>query len=269
MKTKYKIDSLFRDDLGDELFNQLCAIYPEGCADGQSFYSALAREDPRVEVLLDTLRSHGYEPGSFQPSGHDKTFMMEVLRTYDVKDYQEAAYLVPYPEVTFHGERGEDGLITLDEVEPNEQIAAVLPSATVVSASLKEEMERSGLLHLVFREVLITEEAGKSLSEPFWELTTDLTLPAVSPSMYWANSNGKPFNGDPSKGKLLREAATGPESLIVMAELHYQAEDLQAVEPFDMARMRERSLEIVSQRFYQICAARQLNMWWMPVRIDP
>jgi hypothetical protein len=113
----------------------------------------------------------------------------------------------------------------------------------------------------------------ETYGQPWWELTSDLTLPFVSPSMMLADRHGRRItDGDFSKGCYRHEDLYGH------AELHYRAEDIEPlVGTFDLAHTREAFGQVqdpsvrplvASKRLYELCRSKGLQSGWAPVRID-
>jgi hypothetical protein len=153
----------------------------------------------------------------------------------------------------------------------------------VVPQRVKRVIESALSPHVLFRPALLSdplarlENRPKSVSweawgPPWWELTSDYTLPAVSPSMDLRDPKGSPLApGDPTA------SYHRYEGLHIWPELHYRAADLRTVEPFGLARTLEhfggdipsddRTL-VASRDFYDLCVRHGLKAEWLPVRIE-
>lgn len=118
------------------------------------------------------------------------------------------------------------------------------PDGLVVSNELKEIMEKSGLLEMVFKPVLSKYNPDHGPISGCWELTTDFLLPPLS-------------NPELDDG------------FYTPPEFRYRSAGIKAALPFDIGRCREYGNIIVSGRFYRFCAEQKLDMTWQPVRIDP
>ena len=150
-----------------------------------------------------------------------------------------------------------------------------------VTNDLRLKLQQAKLSHLSFRETLIEddEEAEERYSEgikerpeildPFWELTSDLILPPMSPDSKFVDHDGQPFTGDLSKGCFLYDG------FLHDPDPHYLAGSLDLASPFDLALTNERfgNYEGVSYRrliaskgFYNFCVSNHLKMNWIPVR---
>ena len=113
---------------------------------------------------------------------------------------------------------------------------------------------------------------GTSTTKPYWELSSDMTLPPLSSKCsLWSNEN-KPFNGDYDKGCFIREG------LYSNPELHYERSALVSLSQFDIAQTHERFGNgamvaypklVCSKRFYELCSQHEWEFEWQPVRIDP
>ena len=166
-------------------------------------------------------------------------------------------------------------------IRPNVDIAdATIGNGVVVSDRLRTRMEQAGFQHLVFRETTTNKPPKPPLPGPYWQLWSDLILPPLSPRMFLFGEKDQPyeriaFDGDYEKNWFPREGEFPPDVLFFPMELRYEPGVLEALPPFDLALTREligstslRAL-VVSQRFYQFCAAEKLPMRWLPVRTDP
>jgi hypothetical protein len=133
-------------------------------------------------------------------------------------------------------------------------------------------MEEFGLKGMVFLPV--TKEKGRGAAEldNLWELTTRHVLPAMSPVCTWFDEQGNPAQGDPDKGRILKEGLYSPP------EFHYTAGSLNELpesdffltyERFWQSSLRQERRLVVSKRLYDFCQAHKLEMNWIPVRIDP
>jgi hypothetical protein len=219
-------------------------------------------------------------------------YRIDIYREYDRADWEAAEWLNPGAEEYWeHGMRSEeDEVIELAdwEIEPQEDIAMAGEMGLigfVVSSRLRRELEASGLEHIQFKPVRVVDEQTPHPHpqktweqigcEPYWELWSDYVLPAMAPSVQFADQDGKPIPRDQDCSVNGRFISEPPYRNV---ELHYTASAVAGTEPFGLALTREhfgfsprtcRPGLIASNRFYDFCMARNLKMSWAPVRIDP
>jgi hypothetical protein len=165
-------------------------------------------------------------------------------------------------------------------------MSSVLFEVTIVSDAIRVGMLEAGLKAVQFRELdllpakesfPVLDAAGNVIRQvtsddldhiakqgKYWELSSSVTLPPMEFHRL-VDRKGKPFSGDYSQGVCLHDEYQP-------AELHYRAEVIKAIEPFDFAftfeRIATEVLPVASQRFRQFCLKHELRTKWFPVRID-
>ena len=70
----------------------------------------------------------------------------------------------------------------------------------VVSDRIKRLLEQTSLKHILIRETEVTGKGRERFEGQFWELTSDLILPPLSPYCKLMNNDSWPFHGDYDKG---------------------------------------------------------------------
>jgi hypothetical protein len=264
---------LNHDEVGKSLCRKLAAIYPEGKI-GESFRFELPDSDPRLRLILNHLTQAGLH--AWLDVSRERTpdeYSLELERVYDAADLRATPYLVPHRDE--HCPRFEDlsrtpegwlkvGIGESEFGDPTGLGADLVATSRglVVSSGLRNELESAGFLHLTFGPVVPFERGSDrewyllpwaGLSDPYWELRSDLILPPLAPSCNVFSAYGDPVNGDFSKGCHMKEG------LYRLAELHYTAAAIAEVEPFDVALTFER---------FDFATSRALPLTWIPVRID-
>lgn len=278
-------------NLEKEAIDALSRIYPEGRRGQYHFGFRLPQEDSRVHAIIKWLAAAGLHPRSVDRQGpldRSKEYLMRLHREYDPLDLEKSEYFELIPssqtEGLFRNDRGE---IKIDgrELQPSADFASTKLSWIIVPDRVKRLLQQSDLHHIAFRPtVLVGGLLAKDhkepvpwevYGEPWWELTSELILPPLSPSVDLRDANGQPLpygSNNFSNGCHLREG------LYSHPELHYPKRDLQAIEPFDAALTYEpfgnkgvpldwRKL-VVSRRFREVCLEHEWNTDWVPVRID-
>jgi hypothetical protein len=161
------------------------------------------------------------------------------------------------------------------------------PGTRVVSDRVRKLLEDSGLKRVVFKPTFVIP-AGKRPSsdisalpwdgfgDPWWELTSELTMPKLSPRAILLNNKGQRIADDFSDGCFLREGIDSLDALINPPEPTYRRSDIEALGEFDVAVMFEpmgghplasHHPLIVSNRFYRFCRKHKLKVNFVPVRI--
>lgn len=209
---------------------------------------------------------------------------MDIRREYSRCDLEACGYLtVTTLEEWEGGEFSSTGPLELllSGRGKKRSFAQVGRNKFVVSGGLRRTLEQAGLRRTVFRETRLTdgydpvkrmsyswEEAG---GEPWWQLTSDLTLPWLSARCTLADRNGEPFKENGVNGCWLVEGFYHP------AEMHYRRGDLAKVGEFDVALTQERfgnspanayPAVVVSQRAYRLIREQDRKAVFVPVRID-
>jgi len=210
-------------------------------------------------------------------------FAVQIRREYDKSDVLNSQCLLLDAPTWKGGEFTPGGLLELliDDRHKKRNIAGVGRAGIVVSDHLRQTLERTGLCHLVFRETLLTDDfdPAKRFSytwteleeSPWWQFTSDLILPKLSPACTLVDRYGNPFKEGEDKGCWLQEGLHCP------AEMHYRRRDLEQVSEFDVALTAERfgmhpnnwyPYTVVSQRAYQLISEQDPKAQFVPVRID-
>ena len=274
MKETSIISGIFPDEVSEALYEALLAIYPESRNKG-SIDIRLPKEDPRIAQGLKVLNEWGFSPRDRHRTAEPNEFTLMIRRLYDKEDYENADYLVPKPQECLGSatSRSANGLLKLEDedLKMNEDIGYSTWAWIVVSTQIKERIEQSGLKRIILRPTEIVGPRRKRFVGHFWELTSDLRLPSLNSHCQLTTNNGLPFAGDYDQGCHYFETPYD------QPEFYYNANDIAAIKPFDLALTQERfgirewvaepSL-IASKQFYEFCVENKLKMNWMPVRIE-
>ena len=272
MKVKCKI-RVFDDDVGRECFAKLVALCPEAIHNGVLRLS-VPPDHPAIPKVIEVLRAHGLTMRSRERIPARREFIdIKYEREFEEEDFASARYLLPVAEDTVaSGEsRTPDGNLTFgtEYLTKRFRVASV-GDDLVVTAPVRDLFDRQGFKHLLWRRCQVVGDGAEDYEDfPIWELTSDLVLPAASPACKFCDCEGGDDFTNPDKGRTL------DEGLHVPALFRYRAEDLRAVEPFDVAVTREplgfkltHHPLIVSQRFYRVCQAEKFKLWWFPVVVE-
>jgi hypothetical protein len=304
-----RIGTIYRKD-DDRLFSELVQIFPEGQTGkvGHAFHARLPLRDDRTQSITNALNDAGMRPwlDTSRPKDRRAEYGYALERVYDEADLAGCEYLELHPPNNAHNSeaisRNQDGEMIIPEQWTSDafDILSGLSCWLFVPSRVKDLLEAGGLRHVGFRPTVnvphLTEynatvdmvvdlipdisalERGSRDPDwpvPYWELESDFTLPPLSSSMSFKNSDGRPVDsGDFSRGF---HRCEGP---YIHPELHYRASDLKGLEPFDLARTYEpfgnhhgynlldRPM-VASKRFYHYCVSHGLRTGWVPIRIDP
>jgi hypothetical protein len=279
MRTMAKILGINSRDVGEDIIAELGVIYPDG-RDGDRFECQLPWEDDRVRSVIGCLAAHGFVPSSGRRRIASNEYWMQIERNYDRSDLDSASYLNLRAKVPFRSyTRSPEGLIQLDaeEVRTDADIAYASQPWTVVSGRLKDLIEREGLGRVVFRETQVVGPARlrDEYEGRFWELTSDLVLPPMSPCCKFFDAvTGEEVAGNSERPFVLREGLEAPDILYTPAEIVYDATAINTVGPFDLALTCETfgnnysRMIVASNIFYRFCESLGLDILWSPVRIN-
>lgn len=252
---------------------------------------------PEHGVVLRSLSDSGLTDWSRHAIPRLPTqYRLRVDRDYTEHDLNQYQYLRATTGRTWPGGwRGDDGMIPLPRTFfPKRQLrewAYHTDEILLVTSLFRSCLEQGGLSHLQFRPTQVWSDTDTVLvdtkpvtfvprtppprclswdeigEEPWWEMTSDLVLPRVAPSMPLGSQEGDSqertfgvwvYNNNP------------------VWELNYRDEDLKQVEPFDAALTFERwrgsrdenRFLIVSQRFRQAVLKHGLGMGFVPVHVE-
>lgn len=278
-----KIGVLFRNEVGDDVFDALSRIFPEGVhgASQNGFYAVLQANDARTSAILSILDNAGLRP--WVSNGHmpvrGKDYILHYQRVYESADLlnYECIELCPLGEGRI--EKGQARSITQSTTvirEPGRiEMCRIGPSSSFVTVQrARDALEAAGLQGLKFRPVIKQYNSIDydlyDEDDTWWEIDTDIVLPPVSPSMTLLTRHHQPHPRDLSEGCYRREG------FYLLPELYYRRADIERLAPFDVARTYEyfgaptpfdRAM-VVSRRFYEVCLEHNIRSHWIPVHLE-
>jgi hypothetical protein len=291
MKVFARILVLFRDGVGDDLFEKLLNVFPEGRggSNGHAFNAVLPQDDERTVQLMATLERAGYSRWTdlSRPIDRSKEFWLELLRRYEEAELAACELLEVSPRVRCPADDRQEqtGYVMLDVhgLDNSADFAHARYRRYLVPNRVKRMLEGRELSHVLFRPTLLADphdtEGGMARvipwprwGPPWWEITSDYTLPPVSPSMDLRDFESRPVpHGDRNRPYFRREGLYGHP------ELHYTRQSVQNLQPFDLARTfecfggklrwDERTL-VSSRHFYQVLKELNVETGWVPIRIE-
>jgi hypothetical protein len=287
MNSRTIISGLDSDKLGQVLVEELEQIHPSGSsfnsrANSKRFDLRLPSDDPRTLRVIERLARAGFTPWTnpfVNPLPNQ--YSMKLEHVYGPSDFADVEYFVPVARIYSEGlTRATTGLIELDagKVVPDADVAFSDLFKTIVSGRIKQILALATPRHLCFKPTVLTRKgyddasiSWQSIESPFWEVTSDLTLPPLASTCTLLNNDGVECRGDFSNGCFLREG------LFTNPEPHYTRESIGAIPPFDAALSQERfgiapqnedRILIVSRRFREELLGAGIEIDWTPVRID-
>ncbi len=257
------------------------------CEYSGSAHRSLACIAEREGILLKMVR--GYEQRS------ELWLRTSIHRNYDDADLRQYEYLRIRGMAFWsnynlrHDETLEVGLKVGQQREPDSDFltAGGGPQLGVVFPNRHHDLiASSDMKRMVIRATRLLSQKSRTADKPvpwrfakngpWWELTSDLILPRVSPRCDVRDWHGRPI--PPDAPVTANDCVKLVEGDFVVPEARYLRRDLQAIGEFDVAltfesttptfvKHRDRNL-IVSQRFYQFCQTHGLKAQWSPVHVD-
>lgn len=291
-----RIASVTREEVGDEVFEKLVQVSPEGVYDHRRriFDFCVDAPDDRIDRVLRLLESAGLKPHPL--TQHDSNddlyetlaedeFLMAIHRSYTERELARFRLLCPQPRWQWQGlwrfSNGEIGLDHQDYAANCQHDVLATECGIVISSRAKVVLDSLNLKRLVIKSTSLADlRAGWNSSpiswakygDPFWELTSDLILPPVVPPSELVDNDGQPVHGKLDNGCHLREG------LYHEPELHYRPKDIVQLPEFDFALTFEQfgnnpaeddRMLVASAKLVEVCQKNKIQCDCVPVRIDP
>lgn len=264
----------FEHLVGRDVFSKLAKLCPDAVRNGV-FYLTRPLEDRLNSEVITVLLASGLKmrPNAWV-SARSEFIDIQYNREFDEQDRSGAAYLeVRAEDDVAHGDdRTKAGNLVLESENLHRRFrVAGVSGKPIVSDYVRQLIQEQRFEHVLFRRCeIVGDEAERFEDFPVWELTSDLTLPPLSPECKFCDCYGGDEITNPDKG------CTVNDGLYLPVQLRYRSSDLREVGPFDVAHTREAfgfNLSshpvVVSQRFYQFSKKEKFRLWWFPIRIDP
>lgn len=282
-----------RADVGDRLYGSILPLVDDRQASRGILRCDMRSDDSRLLRILDEMASGGFTPWVEMSRARNaaREYELTQYRKYDEDDWATCELLrltpfeYPYPssddaEVM---ERTVDGLarVAVEEIPPRVDFLRAEGASALVPERVRSVLEGAGLRGILFRPTVpirvvdarapIVDCSWNDFPERWWELTSDVVLPPVSPSMAIASLSGKPV----IRGATSVCSVSDGTGFFGHPELRYVRAELEALGPFDLAYSfegpspsgRDRAI-VVSQRFYQACRKHNLSVSWVPVHVE-
>lgn len=265
-------------------------------ADGRyrsTFSIDLPSMDPRMLDILHIVAAefvtpleslaHAAQPRSgftykrYRAYNHDDWNCCELLRM----DPLSHAY--PSSDEVGAIDRTNDGFarLAVEEIPMRVDFLRAYGLPAAVPQRVRSLLDRAGLESVVFRPTCpvrvvdaidpVADCTWSEFPEPWWELTSNLVLPPVSPSMKVSYASGS----STSRGSPDTCGISDGSGFHGLPELRYLRTEIEALGYFDLAHVFERSSSsmfdralVASRRFYKTCCENNLGVNWIPVHIE-
>lgn len=229
------------------------------------------------------MHDAGYKIHRRMTQGAPREYLMHIRREYSKADLRACEYLELHAPEWSGGVFSTNGPIELmlNKKARKGHIASIYLGHCVVSSYLRTVIGHASLRRVLFRETRLTdgfnpimrmsyswEEVG---GEPWWQITSDLVLPRLSPGSVFIDTYGEPYVEGQSIGCHL------VEGFYFYPERHYRRSDLAQVGAFDVALTHERfgvgpqnshRALIISQKVYRLFVEHKVKAGYVPVRVD-
>lgn len=260
-------------------------------------------DDPRMIALRERLRVAGLTPyrGRGQLKEPAVMYMLDRRREYDQADLDKEDYLRPVPTRTEIGlfDRDHHGRIglalgkfrkSLKTLRKFDLVTDQFRQRYLIPDRVKRILERFQGVGVAFRPTVLDESRSPAMkiliswddvgdeirSEPWWELTSNLLMPAVSADQELVDWKSQPVT---IRSPLPEKGVRFVEGDYTEAELEYDRDSIATMMPkeFDLARTNEalapdpqddQRLLIASNRFYKFWLENNLKCEWVPVRVQ-
>lgn len=268
-------------------------LFPEEFS-GRTLRVVLQDGDPRICKLREILNEGGMRPHNDGVKyKRYETYTLRTQYAYSEVDFARADYFGFFPHhMAWTKKLGDNRFgvqINDEEVHPagspSGHVAGFKDGwGLVVSPSFMAEVENRGLVGPTFRETVPYLDTTPSVSMDFTESTWDksshgpwiqmdceVVLPPVHPSVRLTDFRTEEVVERGENDRIVvRKDGAYPH-----AELHYLRNEIEQVEPFDMARTLERFSPIYevadrggtlvfSRKFYDLCKEWGVEATWAP-----
>jgi hypothetical protein len=272
LKVLTAISGLFRKDIGDDLFDALASIYPDGVTGSQdhAFHCMLPSESGTVKQLVDRLNEAGLKPhtrGKRRVKGGEYIFVLH--RRYEYADLVQLQFVECMPlDCLSHPKTDQSDRIVAHrrEFKARDRIKRyfAVEHRLLVRDDVKTVLESAALAHVHFRLVIL--KPAREKRRDWWELTSDFVMPRLSPSLEITSGGKRVERGHSAY------AWGFSEGVYAYPELRYLRKDVEALQPFDLAVTHEgqsgSKRHVMSQRFYETCISNGIDTNWLPVHVE-
>jgi hypothetical protein len=261
MKIFAEINSIPLPDIGQQAFDALALLFPGGVWKGNRY--------PEIRVYVNTndekwqAAQKILEMAGLKPRGMNgpKTYSLEFIKEFEAADLESATLLKPCaPEEAWIGDFTCDAkgrVLVEGEKYPASKFThdciglAAEWRHMLVKHSVRAALESSGLQHVRFTEAVFTdyEQPADWPDEPYWELSSDLTISPPVGKNQAAWDEPRPF------------------------EDHFRRVDIEKLPPFGLAfapiaQGRKDGFLVASKNFYTTCVRHAIKLDWIPIIID-
>lgn len=274
---------------GEAEIARLSAIVPEAEVI-RSIFIEIDEADPRLERVLEVLRELGWQDRRDPPiEGQEPRYYSRLSwRVYDDRDLDPHQLLTMEGLVAdfdvFASTTSADGrlrvYVTPEGLPEDLDVSITGGSALIVPDRVYRVMRALPMHRLFFRPTVPYECRGypehecawEDIGPPWWEITSDLTMPPLAPSLLVLDHKKKPVDRRFNKLTIVIDPAN---LYLGTPELRYLRSELPPLDSFDAALSYEHSGSVihgsrlvVSQRLRQAWIAAGFKADWMPVHIE-
>lgn len=285
--------TIIQMDVADQVYKNILHILD----DSRPHYGVLRidmrADDARLSRVCDELALAGLTPWTDKSRARikGKEYELTQYRVYNHDDWERHELLrlnplghrYPSSDIAEVMDRTADGLarLAVEEIPPGVDFLRADGVSALVPQRVRSVLEHAGLRRLRFRPTTpvrvvdklkpIVDCSWNEFPEPWWELTSDLVLPPVAPSMTVLSWSGKPI----TRGSIDMCAVSDGSGFFGFPELRYLRAEVEGLGSFDLAQVFERSSPsglgralVASRRFYEVCRHHNLGVNWIPVHIE-
>ncbi|MBL9148278.1 MAG: hypothetical protein JNM94_06235 [Phycisphaerae bacterium] len=275
---------------GDAAIARLSAIVPEAEVSVLSIFIELDEGDPRLKRVLYVAREFGWQDRRDPPiEGREpRYYRRRSWRVYDDSDLDPCQLLTmeglvaDFDVIASSSSKDERLRVDVDRCGLPEHLDVSITggSGLIVPDRVYRVMHALPLRRLLFRPTVPydrrgwpeRESAWEDIGPPWWEITSDLKMPPVAPSLMVLDHKKKPVDRSYNKLTIVKD----PTNMYLgRPELRYLRSELPPLDSFDAALSYEHSgcaihgaRLIVSQRLRRAWIDAGFKADWMPVHIE-
>lgn len=196
--------------ISTDLLESLCSIDPKGRTGslGHAFRTTLPLADPRVAKIESILNDASYRRWDRLSETLRNEYVYLLSRVYDTTDLKAAELLELHPpsEAFVRGEwrRSFDTQLAVAKPSRHQVITVSRHGCYAVKDDAKKRLASENLRGVVFKPAITRysidddEDDDDDLpdnNDVWWELTSDIVLPPLAPSMRLLHEDNNPFQG--------------------------------------------------------------------------
>ena len=250
---------------------------------GWYYFASVPLEDPRLHSLYDQLVREGRSPTQNTSGDLLSQFVWMHGSRWEEADFDDAEYLAvnSFGGKSLGGKRdSSDGILKintdLSEI-PEAKFGMLDNGWRTVSENFLSELKSNDLVGLAFEPISHVDDPAAPAGyedSPFYAMQPSITLPRMSVEVPFMDKKGGAWSEASKGGGVIVQSKEYP-----CQAPGYSSEDLREVGDFDFALTVEpfgydelpwrenRSIHVISQRFYRLIKGRSEGMVFTPVLI--